>query len=168
MKKTMILLVGMLISLQGISATVQEEMQAAASAYQQGDKQGAFLHLQNAALAGDASAQYNLSIAYGNGDGTMVNPQQALSWLQQSANQGYLAAQYDLALYYLSQQDMINAAPWMKKAADAGSAPAQFNYAMMLMRGDGVAADKRQGERYLQQSAAQGFPPATDALAAGH
>lgn len=146
------------------AANVPEEMKAAAEAYQRGEKELAVRHLQNAATAGDAIAQYNLSVAYSNGDGVAADIKTALLWLQKSAENGYQTAQYDLALYYLQQSNLKLAAQWMKRAAASGSAPAAFNYGMMLMRGDGVEKNIAEGKRYLQQAAAQKFPPALQVL----
>lgn len=142
----------------------QAELQAAAQAHQQGDAVKAFNHLNKAAQTGDPVAAYNLSVAYGNGDGTAVNQQAALQWLQQSAQAGYPPAQYDLAMYYLSTGQAQQAAPWMQALADSGDAAAQFNYGIMLMRGDGVAANAKNGKAYIQKAAAQGFPPALQYL----
>ncbi|SUO94745.1 tetratricopeptide repeat protein [Suttonella ornithocola] len=146
------------------AANPQAEMQAAATAYQKGNKVEAFKHLQNAAAAGDAIAQYNLSVAYSNGDGTKVNAKNALIWLKKSAQQGYPPAQYDLALYYLSQKQPTQAAPLLKILADKGDAAAQFNYGMMLIKGDGVKVNVTQGKQYISQAAKQGFPPAQQIL----
>lgn len=144
--------------------SAQAELQAAAQAHQQGDAATAFKHLSKAAQTGDPVAAYNLSVAYGNGDGTAVDQQAALQWLQRSAQAGYPPAQYDLAMYYLSTGQAAQAAPWMQRLADSGDAAAQFNYGIMLSRGDGVAANPAQGKTYIQKAAAQGFPPAQQYL----
>lgn len=143
-----------------LSPLLQKAMQAQA----QGDMATGFKYLLEAAQQGDVVAQYNLSVAYSNGDGVAANETLAIDWLTKAANQGHFPAQYDLAIYYLSKKQPALAAPWMKKCADAGSAPAQFNYGKMLLKGDGVAKDVALGKRYIQQSAAQEFPPAQQLL----
>lgn len=144
--------------------TAQAQLQAAAQAYQKGDVVSAFNHLYQAAQTGDPVAAYNLSVAYGNGDGTQIDQAAALRWLKQSAAAGYPPAQYDLALYYLSQGNPKEAAPLMKALAEKGDAAAQFNYGVMLTRGDGVKANAAKGKEYIQKAAAQGFPPAQQYL----
>lgn len=163
--KKMLIASAMALSILSVSAqTAKTELQAAQSAYQAGDKSSAVAHLQKAADAGDAGAQYNLSVALGNGDGVAVNQQLALQYLQKSASAGYPPAQYDLALYYLSNKQPAKAAPYLKQLADKGDAASQFNYGMMLLRGDGVKANKKLGKSYIQKAAAQKFPPAQEVL----
>ena len=47
-----------------------------------------------------------------------------------------------------------------KKAADLGFAPAQFNYAMALNDGHGVAKDSAARDNYLSKAIAASYPPA--------
>lgn len=142
----------------------QAELQAAAQAHQRGDSVSAFNYLYQAAQKGDPVAAYNLSVAYGNGDGVAQDQAAALQWLQRAAQAGYPPAQYDLALYFLSTGRAQEAAPLMKALADNGDAAAQFNYGIMLTRGDGVKKNVATGKQYIQKAAAQGFPPAQQHL----
>jgi len=49
------------------------------------------------------------------------------------------------------------AADFIRKAADLEHAEAQFNYALMCMRGDGVAKSDSEGIRWMKKSAENGF-----------
>ncbi|MBP3195188.1 MAG: sel1 repeat family protein [Cardiobacteriaceae bacterium] len=144
---------------QDASSDLAQAAQAAA----QGDKAQAAKHLQNAANKGDAVAQFNLGVAYASGDGVTANEKTAIDLWQKSAAQGYPAAQYELAIYYLDKKQASKAAPLLKSLADNGDPAAQYNYAMMLGKGDGVKKNDALALEYLQKSAAQGFPPALQA-----
>ena len=154
----------MIFSLTAWGQAGKQEMQLAAAAYQKGDAKTAFKHLQNAANAGDAEGAYNLSVAYGNGDGVKASEKEALKWLKVAADRNHLPAQYELAVYYLSNRQAKNAAPILKKLADQGDAASQLNYGLMLINGDGVKKAPKQGKSYIQKAANQGFPPAQEVL----
>lgn len=165
MKKILISLVIAMTTISGVVlADAVSDYQAAQMAFQQGDIANGIKYLTAAAKAGNAPAQYNLSVAYSNGDGVEVNMKTAISWLQKAAAQNYPPAQYDLALYYLSQKQPKKAAPLMKSLADQGDAASQFNYGMMLLRGDGVSKNQELGKQYIQNAANQEFPPAQQML----
>jgi hypothetical protein len=61
---------------------------------------------------------------------------------------------------YRARQDWVMAADFIRQAADMGHAEAQFNYALMCMRGDGVTLSESEGIRWMQKSAENGFPQA--------
>lgn len=52
------------------------------------------------------------------------------------------------------RQDLAKAADWYRIAADRGDANAAFNFAMMLLRGEGVARDVARGRQMLEKAAA--------------
>lgn len=52
------------------------------------------------------------------------------------------------------------AADFIRRAADLNHAEAQFNYALMCMRRDGVTQSEREGLRWMKKSADSGFEPA--------
>lgn len=153
------------LTLPAFAASNQEEVRAATQALQSGDYQRAFRHWEKAAQGGDAVAQYNLSVAYSNGDGVAADETQALYWLKQSAQQRYQPAQIDLAAWHLRHQQFAEAAAIFKQLADIGHPLAQFNYGIMLGRGDGFPAPQEmEGLEWIRKSAAQQFPPAQEFL----
>ena len=54
----------------------------------------------------------------------------------------------------------VMAADFIRQAADMDHAEAQFNYALICMRGDGVTQSEREGLRWMKKSADNGFEPA--------
>ena len=65
-------------------------------------------------------AQYNLGCCYANGDGVAKDPQQAVYWYRESAEQGYASAQYNLGVCYEYgngvDEDLKQAEQWYLKA----------------------------------------------------
>ena len=57
--------------------------------------------LQDAANSGSALAQYNLGLAFANGQGVMLYQERAVSWYTKSALQGFPEAQYNLGMAYI-------------------------------------------------------------------
>ena len=89
----------------------------------------------------------------------------AQKFLALAAEKGNANAQYQLALIYLNSQQADKAAPWMKKAAEAGVAGAKFYYGRMLHQGNGVVQDKQRGISLLQNAADDHFTAAYAELA---
>jgi TPR repeat protein len=52
-----------------------------------------------------------------------------------------------------------------KEVADTGNSSAQYNYAVMLMMGDGIPKDVEEGIKYCILSAEAGYPSASHAMA---
>jgi TPR repeat protein len=103
----------------------------------------AALHAQ--ANAGDAIAQYNLGVAYDNGQSVPQDYVEAVAWYRKAADQGDPDAQYNLGVMHDTgqgvPQDYVEAAAWYRKAADQGYANAQFNLGVSYAIGQGVPQD---------------------------
>jgi hypothetical protein len=80
--------------------------------------------------------------------------------IQQRAEQGNAAAQYNLGVnYYLGKgvaQDDKQAVAWYRKAAEQGYAAAQFNLGNSYYEGKGVAQDDKQAVSWYRKAAEQG------------
>lgn len=149
------------------AASPEALVEQAQQAYQNGDKAGAVQALEAAAAMGDEVALYNLSVLYRNGDGVAKDEQKAMNFLTQSAEKGYASALSDLGSFYVQQKNFQQAAPLLQAAAEQGNRVAQYNLGMMLYLGDGVEKNEELGVALIQQSAAQGFPLAQQALQSG-
>ena len=86
-----------------------------------------FEEMERLAIEGNPSAQFNLSIAYWNGDGVTRDLEKAAQWLLKAAEAGFAAAQYNIGCYWLGAKDAENAVEWFMKAAKQNFGPAQFN-----------------------------------------
>jgi TPR repeat protein len=73
---------------------------------------------------GDATAQFNLGLIYGKGEGVPRDFKQAFEWYKKAAEQGHLSAQSNLGvLYYNGQgvaQNFTSAYAWLNLAAAQG------------------------------------------------
>jgi len=107
----------------------------------------------------------------------------AASWSDETADsllpraqKGDQAAQYDLALHYLFAKrftpegkeyapDYVQAAQWLKKAAKAGHAKAQYLLGSLYERGRGVKQDNNQAMAWYKKAVAGGDSDAACPLA---
>jgi hypothetical protein len=137
-------------------------------AYRQGDYATAYAEFFPLAVAGNASAQYNLGKMYADGKGVPQDFAQAAQWFRQAADQGVEDAQYYLGnLYALGQgvpQDFAQAAQWFRQAADQGHAGAQLLLGRMYVMGEGVPENYALAVYWFRQAAEQGNALALYAL----
>jgi hypothetical protein len=91
---------------------------------------------RRAAESGDARAQYNLALAYGDGRGLAQDFAASATWCRRAAEQGYSDAQLLLGLLYRRGQgvrpDNSEALKWTLRAADQGHAMAQHTLAALV------------------------------------
>ena len=113
-----------------------------------------------AALAGDARAQFNLGRLYLDGEGGPRNYAQALTWNQKAADQGIPGAQFNLGRMFEEglgvRRDPERAATWYEKAAARGFASAQVRLGDMLAAGRGAAVDLKRAAELYGAAAEQG------------
>ena len=151
-----------LLTLALAAAAWADPIKDAQRAFESGQEQQAFQILQQAANAGNAQALYNLSVFYSNGIATQMDDKKAVQLLEQSAVKGFVDAQKDLVEFYLQNKDFPKAARWLKQLADNGDAAAQYGYALMLAKGQGVPENLKLSEQYLEKSVNAGFKPALE------
>ena len=94
-----------------------------------------------AANAGNAPVQFQLALAFANGDGVARDADQALKWFGKAARQGHVKAQYNLALGQLfgPSPDQANAGRWMESAGNQAYKPAYRVLGWMYTTGTGVS-----------------------------
>jgi uncharacterized protein len=93
----------------------------AVAAYTRGDYATALQIFRRLADQGNATAQYDLAVMYGQGQGVPQDYAQVLSWYRKAAEQGVVAAQHNLGVSYFSGQgvtrDNVLAHMWLNLAA---------------------------------------------------
>jgi len=136
-----VLLLTLLVGTPAFSADFQKGLTAAKS----GDYATALREWTPLAKQGNASAQYNLGVIYGNGQGVPQDYKTAVKWYRLAAEQGDADAQYDLGVMYDNgqgvPQDYKTAVKWYSLAAKQGNAFAQGNLGVMYGLGKGVIQD---------------------------
>lgn len=97
------------------------------------------------AEAGDAQAQFELGLAYDEGQNTAQDFGLAAEWYKESAEQGNASAQNNLGVLNRNglgmPQNKEEAARWFTKAAQQCNPDAAYNIGIAYYNGDGVVTD---------------------------
>ncbi|VAX01344.1 hypothetical protein MNBD_GAMMA19-1371 [hydrothermal vent metagenome] len=124
---------------------------------------------QQAAIKGEAHAQYELAIRYLKGDGVEKHSVSAIKWLKKSADQDFSSAQYKLGILYREGRkvttDMDQAIEYLTMAAEQGNATAQYMLGDIYQQGDGVAKDLDEAQEWFELAAGHNLQKAVKALA---
>lgn len=93
------------------------------------DYEQAVYYFKNAAVHGDAVAQYHLGLCYELGHGVTVEATEAYRWFEASAAQDNMQAQFKLGMCLLEGQgthkNVVDAAKWLHLSAQKGYAEAK-------------------------------------------
>lgn len=114
------------------------------------------------AETGDPVAQYELGQCYYFGkDGVEENKTEAFNWTKKSAENGYAAAQRQLAIYYSwgtgTKKDIREERKWNMIAAENGEPSAQFIVALYYLYGEGeIKKNYEEAVKRLKVCDAQG------------
>jgi TPR repeat protein len=108
-------------------------------------------HLENA-RAGDTEAQYELGIMYLKGQGVEQDREQALLWLQKASDGGDQQATSKLSRVKKEQEKFEE----LSASAQTGDIDAQYEVAMMYLKGRGVHQSGKQARKWLGKAAEQG------------
>ena len=118
-----------------------------------------FLQLdRQAAEQGDAMAQYELGLCYGQGNGVERSLTKAKKWYCKAAKSGHGGAQRMLGFRNLegAPEDLVEAVEWYRKAAAKGQTNAQFNLGVCYEYGIGVLKDPVEAVKWFRMAAVQG------------
>lgn len=114
------------------------------------------MSLEQAALRGDAVAQYEMGLQ------RLSNGQtpEGVSLLRRAANQGLAMAQYRLAKLFERGEgvpvDLSQARQWTERAAAAGNRKAMHDLGVYYARGEGAPLDEASAFRWFRQAAELG------------
>jgi|ERR1035438_484409 TPR repeat protein len=109
-----------------------------------------------------ATDDYNLGVAYENGQGVPQDEAQAVTWYRKAAEHGNADAENKLGTMYENgsgglAKDETQAVSWYRKAAEQGHAYAQNNLGVMYATGrGGLPKDETQAVSWYQKAANQG------------
>jgi TPR repeat protein len=116
-----------------------------------------------AAEGNDAKAQYILAKMYMAGNGVEESYEKSKSWYLKSADLGFPESQLVVGVAYSTgaitkdgKEDKVQAAIWVKKAAEQGLADAQVYLASMYESGEGVDKNINEALRWTELAAKQG------------
>lgn len=138
---------------QGPQASIEPQSQQIAATASTGR---IAISLDQAALRGDAVAQYELGLQ------RLSNGQtpEGVSLLRRAANQGLAMAQYRLAKLFERGEgvpvDLAQARQWTERAAAAGNRKAMHDLGVYYARGEGAPLDEASAFRWFRQAAELG------------
>lgn len=119
------------------------------------------LPLREAAVAGDAKAQFVIGVRYADGTGTKRDMKMAARWLKPAAKAGLAPAQYRLAAMYERGlgvgQDPDQAQSWYAAAAESGHVKAMHNLAVSVSGRDGSTPNYTLAAKWYGKAAAHGL-----------
>ncbi|MDR1297588.1 MAG: sel1 repeat family protein [Deltaproteobacteria bacterium] len=126
--------------------------------------------MMDAAQGGDAQAQFDVALAYDEGEGVPVDDVKAIFWYTKAAENGNDQAAYNLGIMYDTGEGMP--APDQKKSfelytqcAESGFDNCQYNLGVAYYNGEGVEADEAKGIAWITKAAAAGHEQARSVLA---
>ncbi len=114
--------------------------------------------------------QYAVGDMYMRGRGTAKNAAKALYWFLLAAKQGHRKAAYKAGYLYLYSSGLPTGAspkqafPWMRKAALAGYAPAQYELGRLFFSGKVIKRSEPQALKWLGRAKAANYAPARKAF----
>lgn len=113
------------------------------------------------ARAGSAEAQNTIGKALATGVGLPKDRNAAHDWFLQAAKQGHKEAQYNLALLLFDNErrtatDVAEARKWLRAAAQADVALAQYRLAELVRTGTGGNSDMAEAATLYRHAAKQG------------
>ena len=125
--------------------------------------------LKGDAEAGRSGAQFRLGETYRTAPPAVRDPSLARYWYKKAAEQGHIAAQYELAMLYIKgdgvPQSNARAAEWLRLAAGLGRHQgAQFQLGELYFHGRGVGQDHGVAVGWFRKAAERGQPVAQHLL----
>ena len=137
-----------------------------------------FEEIRKAAEGNQADAQYDLGVMYLirsgwlKGVGQTDDAKQAVEWIQKSANQGHMAAQFLLSEIHRNgwgvPRNNTLAIAWIEKAAEQGNAEAQHLLGEHYFMGVNGPQNNRLGFAWTSKAAEQRHAPAQSRLCLIH
>ena len=123
----------------------------------------AFKLLLPLAKKGYAKAQLYIGDCYANGNGVVMNTEEAVKWYRAAADQELPDAQHRMYKCCLDgigmERNLENAAKWCRRAADAGFVEAMFDMGTLYDEGLGVEQNAKSVFKWHRKGAELGYPP---------
>jgi uncharacterized protein len=152
--------IALVLSIAYLAAPAWADFKAGEKAYQSGDYATALREWQPLAEQGQAGAQYQLGLLYGNGKGVTKDDAKARLWHEKAAIQGHTEAQVNLGILLMyargGQQDYKMAVYYLRLASNKGNDLAQRRLGELYERGEGVQQDYVKAHMWYSLGSAHG------------
>jgi TPR repeat protein len=110
---------------------------------------------------GDKVAQYTLAnLLFAQRIDKEKYDDEVIYWYKQSAQQGYVKAQFALAMVYKELDNYKEVINWLEKAAEQNHAQAQYYLGVEYRSGFWIHYDHTKAKHWLMKAAKQGYTPA--------
>jgi localization factor PodJL len=117
--------------------------------------------LRQAAMQGDPSAQYEVALRIGEGQGTAQDSKEAALWYLRSAVSGFAIAQFRVGTLYERglgvTQNIDEAQAWYTRAAEQGNVKAMHNLAVLIAGHSGAKPDYATASKWFAEAAERGL-----------
>lgn len=125
----------------------------------------AIVYFRQAARLGNPDAMRQLGLAYVSGYGVEKDTERGIRLLKRAAALNDATAMFNLAMLYRyppegTLRDDTLFMEWLKNAAKAKQADAQYMLGMAYRKGEGVGRDEKEAARLIEASAQQEYFPA--------
>lgn len=141
-------------SLEEQAAVEHKEWNQLSDDFEAGRYASAIPRLRELADKNHLQAQYLVGYAFRHGHGVPRDDAKAEAYYLQAAQAGMLEAQFNLGTFYLHNNQLDKALPWLVSAAERGVPKAQYNLAQLYLQ---------QGALYNEAEAFRWFLKAADA-----
>ena len=150
--------------LSAMPHSAHADVKAGVDAWSRGDFEDAVKQWREAALKGDADAQFNMGQAYKVGRGVETDLNVALDWYKRAAAQGHLQASdsYGHLLHY--QGKVAEALPSLQASAERGDPRAQYLLGTELFNGVHIEKDWVRAYALMMRASSAGMGPASRSL----
>ena len=129
----------------------------------------AFGHFKAAADKNDPNGLNNLAVCYQNGRGCKKDEKAAFDCFTKAADMKHPEAMNNLGRFYregiIVDKDLAKAVACFSKSAKMGCESGQINYAIALLRGEGVARNVKRAMELIESMAANGSADAMEVMA---
>lgn len=153
------------VAVVSLSAPGFADVKSGVDAWSRGEYDNAVKQWREAALKGDADAQFNMGQAYKLGRGVKQDLNIAGDWYRKAAGKGHLQAADSLGHLLHYQGKVAEALPYLQASSDRGEPRSQYLLATELFNGTNIAKDWVRAYALMTRSSSSGLAPASRSLA---
>lgn len=153
------------LALTAVAAPAIADVKSGVDAWSRGEYEAAVKQWREAAIKGDADAQFNMGQAYKLGRGVKQDLNVASDWYRKAAGKGHLQAADSLGHLLHYQGKVGEALPYLQVSADRGDPRSQYLLATELFNGTNITKDWVRAYAFMTRSSAAGLAPASRSLA---
>ena len=153
------------IIMTAVTGKACADVKAGVDAWSRGEYEIAVKYWDEAALKGDADAQFNIGQAYQTGRGVKIDVAVALDWFNRAAAQGHLKAADSYGHLLHHHGKVSESLPYLQASAERGDPWAQYLLGTELFNGVNIQKDWVRAYTLMIRASSAGMGPASRSLA---